>query len=65
MPIYFIFISNTLRQILQLDSLAKEINQENPIEHDKGEEFDSTPLESYMNSTMWMAGQSAILAYFF
>ena len=41
----------------QIDALAREINQDDPYSHKRAAELDSTTVETYINSNMWMGGQ--------
>ena len=40
----------------QIDALAREINQDDPYSHKRAAELDSTTVETYINSNMWMGG---------
>jgi hypothetical protein len=41
---------------LQIESLAKEVDQNDPLSCKRGKEFDGMTMETYINQTMWMAG---------
>ncbi|KAL4239914.1 hypothetical protein ACF0H5_000713 [Mactra antiquata] len=49
------------RIMKKIDSLAKEIDQQNPTNHRRGHELDSITMETYLNQNMWMSESKELM----
>ncbi|WAQ97607.1 AOFA-like protein, partial [Mya arenaria] len=49
------------RTMKKLDSLAREVDQNDPYSHKRGPEFDQMTLQTYLNNTCWRAESKELM----